>query len=247
MSNYLLLLFVFLTNALFAQNRIEVVIPSAEAEGQYVWQTLQDLRFFQKNNYQVSLPEGEIMEELKAKALNASLSPADYTAFKTFFAKEIYDSQKYQRGYRQVSKQLPLLEQFLKQIDRTKRNWDFTVFPKYRVLLTLYGPGGSYDPEIGQILLYTTPQGGFKQYENPANTIIHEIVHIGMEQSIVQNFQLSHAMKERVIDQFVQLSFGKKLPQYRIQNMGEIRIDAYLKNKKSLRYLDQYLQKTLKK
>lgn len=118
--------------------------------------------------------------------------------------------------------------------------------PTYRVLLTLYGPGGSYDPEIGQILLYTTPQGSFKQYKNPANTIIHEITHIGMEQSIVQAFQLSHPMKERVVDQFVQLNFGKKLPQYRIQNMGETRIDAYLKNKKSLRNLDQHLQVLLK-
>ncbi len=247
MSKYLILLFTFLTNILFAQNRIEVIIPSAEAEAQYVWQTLQDLRFFQKNNYQVSLPEGELMEDLKAKALNDSLSPTDYNAFKTFFTEKVYDPQKYQGGYLQVSKQLSSLEQFLRQIGRTKRNWDFTLFPRYRVLLTLYGPGGSYDPEIGQILLYTTPQGGFKQYENPANTIIHEIVHIGMEESIVQHFQLSHAMKERVIDQFVQLSFGKKLPQYRVQNMGEVRIDAYLKNKKSLRYLDQHLQELLKK
>lgn len=246
MQNHLILLFVFLSITTFAQNRIEVVIPSAEAEAQYIWQTLQDLPFFQQNNYQLSLPTGDLIEVLKDKALKGTLKPEDFTAFKTYFSEEVYDRQKYEEGYKKVVLQLPLLEKLLNQIDRSKRNWDFKSFPTYRVLLTLYGPGGSYDPAIGQILLYTTPEGDFKQYKNPTNTIIHEITHIGMEESIVQAFQVSHPMKERIVDQFVQLSFGKKLPNYQVQNMGETRIDAYLRNKKSLRNLDQHLQAVLK-
>lgn len=115
MSNYLLLLLLFLsTHTLFAQNRIEVVIPSAEAEAQYVWQTLQDLPFFEQNNYQISLPQGDLMTDLKAKAIKGALSPEDYTAFEAFFTQEVYDPKKYQQGYNQVSKQLPLLEQLIK-------------------------------------------------------------------------------------------------------------------------------------
>ena len=247
MQNYLTVLTLFLASSIFSQNRIEVVIPSAEAEAQYIWMTLQDLPFFQQNNYQISLPESPLMEELKDKALKGNLSSDDFSSFKTYFSEKVYDRSQYQQGYERVVEQLPLLNGFVKQIDRSKRAWEFKSFPIYRVLLTLYGPGGSFNPEIGQVLLYTTPQGGFKQYKNPANTIIHEIVHIGIEESIVQNYQLSHQFKERVVDQFVLLSFGKKLPQYRLQNMGETRIDAYLKNKKSLKDLIPYIEQLHKK
>ncbi|MEM6380399.1 MAG: hypothetical protein AAF705_19575 [Bacteroidota bacterium] len=246
MHNYLTLLLLFVTSSVFSQSRIEVVIPSAEAEAQYIWMTLQDLPFFQQNNYQISLPESPLMEDLKDKALKRSLSDDDFSTFKSYFEAEVYNRDQYQQGYNRVEEQLPLLNGFVKQIDRAKKDWQFKSFPSYRVLLTLYGPGGSYNPEIGQVLLYTTPQGGFKQYKNPANTIIHEIVHIGIEESIVQHYQLSHQFKERVVDQYVLLSFGKKLPQYRLQNMGETRIDTYLKNKKSLRYLNQHIEQLLK-
>ena len=44
--------------------------------------------------------------------------------------------------------------------------------------LTLYGPGGSYNPQEGSIILMITKEGTFKQSLDPAETIVHEIVHI---------------------------------------------------------------------
>jgi hypothetical protein len=228
------------------QLRLEVFPPTAEAEADYVWRTLHDLPFFNQNNYQISLPSGDLMEELKTKAINGTLSDQDRPAFDAFFKNRVFEAADYESGLQKVQATFPLLNQMIEQIHRTKFNWAFKEFPVYEVQLTLYGPGGSYNPDEGTILIYTTPQGGFKQYKNPVNTIIHEIVHIGLEKSIVQVYQPPHPLKERVVDLFVKRSFGKWLPDYQIQDMGETQIDALLKKKKSLKKLDEHLAQRMK-
>ena len=116
----------------------------------------------------------------------------------------------------------------------------------YEVIFTLYGSGGSYDPQTGLITLFTTKEGKFKKYQNPANTIIHEIVHIGMEHSLVQKYNLAHGLKERIVDTFVFLMFGELLPEYTIQNMGDPGIDEHLRNKEDLKALNTILEKHMK-
>jgi len=66
-------------------------------------------------------------------------------------------------------------------------------------------------------------------YDNPANTIIHEIVHMGIEKSIIQKYNLSHGLKERIVDTIVYVLFGEFLPEYKVQNMGDTKIDKFLK------------------
>ncbi len=48
-------------------------------------------------------------------------------------------------------------------------------------------------------------------------------------QSIVQKYGLPHGLKEYIVDTFVYLMFQEQLPEYRIQNMGDPKIDDYLK------------------
>ena len=95
---------------------------------------------------------------------------------------------------------------------------------------------------MGQLLFFTNPNGDFKQYDNPANTLIHEIIHMGIEESIIQRYQVSHPLKERIVDQLVLLHFRTLLPNYRLQEMGEDRIDPYLKKKKDSRDLAKIVE-----
>ena len=125
-------------------------------------------------------------------------------------------------------------------------HWPFKAFDNDQINLTQYGSGGSYHPDDGSILIFTTPQGQFKQYDNPANTNIHEIIHIGIEASIIQQLKVPHTLKERIVDLYVQLSFHKELPDYRIQNMGDKRIDQYLNKKKQLKHLHQIIETFMK-
>lgn len=56
-----------------SQNRLNINIPTAEAETEYIWSTIQDINFLEANRYQVSLPSGELIETLKIKAREGNL------------------------------------------------------------------------------------------------------------------------------------------------------------------------------
>ncbi len=216
---------------------VNVEIPTVEQETEYVWRTIIAIPFFEQNGYDISLPEGELIESLKEKARTRSLSDQDYEQLGNFIRNEVYDRSDYQKGYEEVSSRIPLLNEFIMEIENSSLNWDFKLFESYTVTLTLYGPGGSYNPDNGTILLYTTTEGDFKQYDNPANTIIHEVVHIGIEASIVQRYQVPHGLKERIVDTFVYHNFKDRLPSYRIQNMGDPNIDPLISKKSDMENL----------
>ena len=229
------------------ESRVQVHIPTAEEEAEYVWRTIRDISFFEEHNYQVSLPKGEFIESLKQKSSQNQLSDADYESLKVFMKTSVYRPEDYEKGYQTIVEKKPLIERMVREISRLKKHWAFRSFDQYQVHLTLYGPGGSYDPEYGTILIYTTPEGGFKQYDNPANTIIHEIVHIGTEEAIMNTHQVPHTLKERIIDKMVLIYFEKYLPDYRLQEFGDARIDPFLLTKRDIKRLPEVLVEFQKK
>ncbi|WP_299431365.1 hypothetical protein [uncultured Aquimarina sp.] len=229
-----------------SQNRIQINIPTADFETEYVWRTIQDINFFEDNNYQISLPKDPLIEDLKIKAKKEKLTNEDYNKLKTFIRDSVYDVTDYQKGYEKIKNQLPLINNLVNEISELDYKWNFKEFSVYNINLTLYGPGGRYDSDEGSILIFTTSKGQFKSYDNPANTIIHEIIHIGIESAIINKFQVPHPLKERIVDTFVLLNFKDDLPNYRIQNMGEYRTDTYIKTKADLKSLYSIVKKIMK-
>ncbi|MEO1449371.1 MAG: hypothetical protein AAFV07_07560 [Bacteroidota bacterium] len=229
---------------LYAQNSaIQVIIPSAEAESDYIWQTLQDLPFFESYKYQLRLPSGDLMDSLKEKARANTLTDADYQALQSFVRTSVYRQEDYAKGFKKIAEQLPFLDKMINRWRNLDTDWSMHAPPVYQVMLTLYGPGGSYNPDEGSILIYTTPDGRFKQYDNPANTLIHEIVHIGIEASLIQPYSASHPLKERMVDLIVQICFGPELPDYRLQPFEGTGIDKWLQTEADVERLDHIMQK----
>ncbi len=237
--HFFFLLFLFTSLQGKSQRSVSVNIPTVEMETEYVWRTIQDIAFFEENNYQISLPNGTLIEGLKAKAKLGTLTDTDYEELEKFMKKNVYRESDYKKGYEKITNELDLINKMVNEIEQSNFNWIFKTFNTYHVNLTLYGPGGSYNPDEGSILIFTTPQGQFKSYDNPANTVIHEITHIGIEEAIITKYNVPHALKERIVDTFVSLNFKQYLPDYRIQDMGEYRIDPYLTVKSNLENLDQ--------
>lgn len=229
-----------------SQNRVVVNIPTADSESEYIWRTIQDIKFFVEKNYQISLPQGSLIGDLKVKSKLGNLTNEDYERLKVFVQDSVYDKADYQKGYEKIENELELINRMIDKISNSNFNWNFKEFNTYQVNLTLYGPGGSYNPDEGSVLIFTTINGQFKNYDNPANTIIHEITHIGIEEAIVNKYDISHALKERIVDTFVFLNFGEYLPDYRIQDMGDKRTDLYLKTKEDLKNLDNFVKRITK-
>ncbi len=227
------------------QNRITISIPTAASESQYIWRTIQDIEFFEEKNYQLSLPTAPLIAELKRKSKLGDLSLEDYERLEAFIRDSVYRLADYKKGYEKIESELVLINKMINRLNRSSFNWNFKAFETYKVNLTLYGPGGSYNPSEGSILIYTTTDGRFKNYVNPANTIIHEVVHIGIEESIVLAYHLPHPMKERIVDTIVRLHFADFLPDYRIQDMGDTSIDQYLKTIADLNDLNSVVKRVL--
>lgn len=247
---FIFLFILFLVNLSYVciaqPDRIKIQIPEAGVECANIWQTIKDISFFETNHYSLSLPQNEMITYLLEKSRKDSLLVEDYDSLCTLISRRVYSREDYEKGYQNILQATPLLEKAISILSEIHSKWEFKMFPQYQLDLTLYGPGGSYDPETGRILLMTRPDGSFKGYNNPVNTIIHEMIHIGIEESIVKKYRLSHTLKEQLVDRCVRILFGDMLPDYRIQDFGNNQIDKYLKSKEDFVNLPSVVEKFLR-
>lgn len=230
-------------------SRIEIVQPTIEQETTSIWRTINDIAFFENQGYSINLPKDSLIDSLITKSKNGTFGNEDFATIYTLVETKIFDQKNYEQAIQKVTNQTELINNLIHEIDSSKSEWgwNFNMFDKYRVIFTLYGTGGSYDPDEGTITLLTNMKGNFMNYKNPANTIIHEITHMGMEYSIARKHNLSHGLKERIVDTFVYLMFKEKLPEYKIQNMGDNKIDKYLNKKEDIDSLNDTVSEFVNK
>ncbi|MTI30814.1 hypothetical protein [Xanthovirga aplysinae] len=228
-----------------SDKKFMISIPTAEKEAEYVWSLIEEISFYEKNGYALSLPYHPLIDSLVIKSKNKQLVEEDYVNLLFLMKEKVYKKSDYELSQNEVLSNLVDLQKMLKRIKKENWSWSFKEFERYEIKLTLYGPGGSYNPDEGSILLFTTKEGTYKNYSASVPTLIHEIVHLGIEESIVGKYELSHWTKERIVDKIVVNMFGDELPEYKIQSMGNQEIDQYLMSLGDLGKLDQVLESYL--
>ncbi len=191
--------FFFCIHFLSASERpILIFRPQTPQEAfSYIEKLYPQLPWFKENGYQVALPEHPIFAILQQNP--RALSDAERPELEELFVTEVYSASQYDCSLRNLKEWGPLITQGLEKLAALKENWGFNLMETYEVVLTLYGPGGDCDPQKGTVLLFTTPSGGFKRsagYE----VLLHEIVHIGIEEPIVRKYNLSYWETERLVD-----------------------------------------------
>jgi hypothetical protein len=200
-----------------------VVRPQTGGEAfDYLWLQLGQMPFFRAHGYTVGLPSHPLFQRLAEHGLDG----ADRDEARRVFVAEVYDAHAFDAGLRAFatvpSRAAPALDRFA----AWERAWGFVRLPRYQVLLTLYGPGGSYDTDHGVITVLTTIDGAFRI--PPLENAVHEMVHMGIERPIVARFGLAHEEKERLVDLVCQRAFHDLLPAYRAQPMGPPALDAFI-------------------
>lgn len=185
-----------------------VVRPQSPEEAyQYLLNTLDQMSFFEANNYAVALPNHP---DFRASNKTGSLKQ---------FTEQVYQPTDFQPALKLLTRDISVLKSALEWFAANEHEDNLYVPQQYTVVLTLYGPGGSYDPSTGTITLFTTPDGRFKG-GGGAHTIVHEMMHIAVEENIVQRFDLSHWEKERLVDVLTQRELGHLLTSYQLQPQG---------------------------
>lgn len=222
---------------------VSAVIPTIQQEATSIWRTINDITFFEKQGYTVNLPQAELIDSFIVKSKNGTFGNDDFQLIYELLESKVYNESSYKLALEKIYDKRQLIHEMIYQLASDKNDWawDFKMFKQYHVVLTLYGSGGSYDPNTGSITLFTTEKGDFKNYEHPENTIIHEIVHIGIEKSIVEKHNLSHVEKEGLVDQFVYVMFEESLPNYKIQHFGDTKMDELIKEKDDLKRLESII------
>ncbi|MEL6589233.1 MAG: hypothetical protein AAFQ68_04105 [Bacteroidota bacterium] len=247
-SMLLAILFILSLTSCKAQSQTElftIQIPSIEQEASTVWRTINDIEFLEGQGYNIHLPKHPLIDNLIQKSKNGQFGNDDYPSIYQLLESEIYRKDAYQLSLAKVVAQKTLIQDMLAKLNTTHPNWEwgFKVYQPYEIVLTLYGTGGGYDPETGRVTLFTNQEGRFMKYQNPAYTIIHEIIHIGIEYPIIQTYQVSHGNKERIVDTIVSLLFQDVLAGYQIQEMGNPALDQELKSVADIERLPQIVKR----
>jgi hypothetical protein len=200
---------------------LEVKAPTLQEEFNHLKHALKQKAFYEQNGYRPVYPD---VEELKNPAvLNDEI-----------FKEKEFDPSFYENGVKAIEANRELILKCISKLSVLPQHWNFKYLRKYTVQLTRYGPGGSYHADTGTIIMLTNKAGEFKRGTNPAHTIIHEIVHIGIEDGIVTKFGLTHWEKERLVDLLVKKLFDKELPDYKMQDIENTKMDGFIKDVESL-------------
>lgn len=205
-----------------ARPEVAVRAQRGDEAFEYLWTQLGDMPFFRKHHYEVALPSHALFKGYAKDGLE----DADRGVARQVFLAEVYDERAFDAGIEVLRGRAAELAHELDAFQRWAARWGFAAPRRYDVALTLYGPGGSYDPEAARVTVLTTADGRFKK--EPIHNLVHEMVHIGIERPIVQRFGLSHPEKERLVDRICVVAFGDRLANYQVQPMGPPELDPYV-------------------
>lgn len=161
--------------------------------------------FWQEHGYDPSLPVGvKIGDEFNEKI--AELTKKEFTDFRSDYlgAKEKILRDWKNKGPKVIS-----------AFDSS----DLTNYPipeKIFVILTRYGPGGSYWlPNRVVVKIYNDKR-------DILETIVHEIVHLIIEKPLINKHQIPHREKEALVDYLMTTKkMSQVFPGYRVQKFGK--------------------------
>jgi predicted SprT family Zn-dependent metalloprotease len=171
---------------------------SFENDLQRIIDTINQIDWFKEKGYRVELPP-----EL------------DIAKIKEYSVQEVSDLLKQSwrdEKYKNVEKQIE--ENWQKYSERFEKDLigiNLKPAEEYKVVLTRYGVGGSFNPQENKITLNTS------YYERNPNrslmvAILHEIVHINIAEYIQQN-KIPHEVKEKIVDMIMKKFFEDDFPQ----------------------------------
>jgi len=205
--------------------RFIVNTPTYRSEAEYVFNQIQQTVFFDSfgSAYDLNLPNVPLINSLKDRVrAGGTLNLNDWDQLITLFRNDIFNLADYDRAIVAMNNAARIAEQHAYRFVRYNRRWGFFLPPEFNIHISLYGPGGSYNPFTAEMSVRVRDNN----IPTLLDVILHEAVHIGIEQNIIMRYNVSQNMKERIVDHFTVHLFDDILPNYRLQSMGDPSIDV---------------------
>ena len=187
---------------------IKVPLPSVKTAFDLLIAQIARLDWFKNNNrlyrleYYQKLNNPIINEMIENRNMEKS---AFYSKYRKLFADKLYEKELYADRISQVKEAVLKLQPCYEKFEDLKKSWGFELLPEYHVDINLYGVGGSYyrdDKGCGHVVI-----GFGRRYSLDwlARTIGHEMIHLGIEDLIINPKHRKEALikqeeKERIVD-----------------------------------------------
>lgn len=218
--------FCFVT--VFVQIESTIIIrPQTRQEAfEYVVYLIKKLSWYKANSYKIDLPQHAIFNSICA---NPGAVDENVQLFEQIQFDRIYDPAILEQDCCALALQKDRAESFVDKLTILHDHWGFKLFSEYHVVITPYGPGGSYHTNTGMVIiaLYRVRDRCKRPaFHTIVHEIVHEIVHIGIEENIVQKYRLSHWEKERLVDLIC--SKFLLIPDYVSDARGCVAIDPFI-------------------
>jgi hypothetical protein len=234
----------------------EIRIPTFDDEMRYLLgELIPKYPLYREAGYTPKIPDNSTLK--KAAQGGKSISVKRARPILSGF----YDKNIYEKALQGIPEKLgKIWERLFESFLKWREIWGFRIFPKYEIRLTKFGTGGDYFPSYGAFDGKLRPQPGKKDFpedsraiillklndrnaflRDPLEIIVHEIVHLGIEEPIVRRFNLTHKQKEALVDRICLLEFLNLLPNYKPQKIKNTMLKNLLKTKEDIRDLPQLI------
>lgn len=114
------------------------------------------------------------------------------------FVRELYPNCGYDDIANSLLENIAQLEQVLPKFKALNESWGFKLFDQYNINLDYFSSGGKYNSSDGSVKLGINT--GQVNIQVAIFIAIHEMVHLGIEENIVQKYNLPQEEKERIVD-----------------------------------------------
>ncbi len=165
---------------------------SVGQEIQRVQSTLKKLSWYEEHGYRPHLPGGIMASSKEADVIEAVQREYSETDYVGSAARLLDEWKSLPDGFEKMRKE-PSLH----------------LADKYEIVLTKYGVGGSYNPELNQVIIKINTTAQVSRIA----VVVHEIVHMCIQQ-LIDHYHVEHWRKERLVDLLMERYFpGIKKPQ----------------------------------
>jgi len=191
------------------KNLIELnVIYSLDREVNRVKSTVKKLSWYKERGYlNIALPKNISEQSSLEDIFKATSSEYLETEYEKF-------SQRIKERWFEFINRIKMLHEIP----------SFHLRDKYNIVLTKYGTGGSYYPQTDKVIVNIKTKG----QEEVMGTIIHEIVHIGIDH-LIESHNVKHWYKERLVDLIMQRYFSELDKMQQIEKGANIVDEAFKK------------------
>jgi hypothetical protein len=200
-----------------------VHIPSAEEEADYIFYLLNSAPILEGNGYNLSLPDDPLINILISTVYKGnSLDENDLAQLINLFKNKIYNRADYYDAFDAVKKTARAADMQIKIFETYKQKWGFFIPNFYSVVLSLYGTSGTSFSDNVIVLKVSTDD----ELQRALGAMLHEAIHIGIHDTIIQKYDVPWQINERIVDHFVSRHFKFIVPNYRMQSVGDPLIDT---------------------